>query len=194
MGYKDLIKGKLGVEHNNGLMTEVQYLKIGELLELNSPCNFLVFGLGNDSLIWNEINKDGKIIFLEDDMEWCDKFKDSGLNIHNIKYTTKIEDWESIKFNTDLLKLDLPQEVMDETWDVILVDAPLGHQPPKPYKGPGRMQSIYMASQLLRVGGVCIVDDWRRQVEKTYGNYFFGSKNLSGVVEEKVAFYRKESE
>ena len=43
--------------------------------------------------------------------------------------------------------MELPNDVTGVEWDVIFVDGPLGHNPPRPYKGPGRMKSIYAAHQ-----------------------------------------------
>ena len=188
MNYKELItdfknKGK-------GLMTLEQYLKCGELINIMSPCNLLVFGTGEDSTIWNEINKDGETVFLEDDKEWADKFRED-VTVYDVEYHTKVEDYEKIGFDEEKLEMDLPKEVTNKEWDVVLVDAPLGHQPPRPYKGSGRMSSIYMGYKLLKKDGVGIIDDYGRHVEKSYSQHFFGKDNLMGIVENKLAFYKK---
>ena len=180
--------------HNfsKGLMSSPQYYEIGYALELLAPCNFLVFGLGQDAHAWAELNKGGRTVFLEDDIEWIDKFSETELEIYPIKYTTKVEDHEKINFSdTDKLFLEMPNSIEGENWDLILVDAPLGHQPPRPYKGPGRMQSIYNAHRLLKDNGICIVDDMGRFVENTYTKHFFGEEGLIKVVENKIAIVKK---
>ena len=62
----------------HGLMSQAQYLKIIEILLQKAPCKLLVFGLGNDSYLWNKINKDGTSYFIEDNQDWIKKF--NGLN------------------------------------------------------------------------------------------------------------------
>jgi len=170
MSYRNFIKKLREMKSKNlGLMSEEQYMNIGYVMNILSPCNILVFGLGEDSYLWNDINKEGKTVFLEDDIEWSNKFNNSNLEIHNITYTTFVGDHENINFDDKKLnELKLPDSVEKEGWDIIIVDAPLGHGPPgRPYKGPGRMQSIYKAYKLLKPGGICIIDDMKRFVEQS---------------------------
>ena len=87
--------------------------------------------------------------------------------------------------------MELPKDITDVEWDIIFVDGPLGHNPPRPFKGPGRMKSIYAAHSLLGGGGVCVVDDMGRIIESVYAHHFFGSENLYGLVEGKVGFFTK---
>ena len=60
MNYKELV-----AKHGNGLMTRVQYEEIAKELEPYCPCNLLVFGLGEDSYLWQNLNINGLTIFLE---------------------------------------------------------------------------------------------------------------------------------
>jgi hypothetical protein len=36
-------------------------------------CRLLVFGLGNDTPFWNQMNSEGRSTFLEDDRSWFEK-------------------------------------------------------------------------------------------------------------------------
>lgn len=188
--YKTFIKEMKGKGY--GLMSEHQYISIADLLSTYVPCNCLVFGLGYDSLLWDIMNKHGTTVFLEDDKIWIKKMSDSfdlcG-EIVRVNYTTKVQDYESIGYDPDLLRLQLPDNVRNVLWDFILVDAPLGHQPPRPFKGPGRMSSIFEAHRLLKANGIVVVDDMTRNVERTYANRFFGSDNLFKEVDGKLGFY-----
>lgn len=175
-----------------GLMSLNQYASIGYAISMKTPCNLLVFGLGEESKHWHNLNKDGKTVFIEDNINWISKFKDENLTIQECIYTTLAEDHELIGFDKNKLDLLLPDSITGEDWDIIIVDAPLGHGPPgRPYKGPGRMQSIFSAYQLLKKGGICIVDDMKRTIESKYSLHFFGEENLLNLIEGKVAIFKK---
>lgn len=176
-------------KQKKGLMSKKQYLAISRKLIHASPCNLLVFGLGEDSYLWDKINNDGVTIFLEDSAEWIAKTNDGSLTVKQVKYNTEISEYPEIGFNEEKLKLDLPDEVRNLDYDFIIVDAPLGHQPPRPYKGPGRMSSIYTASKLLKFGGTAVVDDMGRMVEEMYAFHYFGKKNLVQLIEKKVGIF-----
>ena len=130
-------------------MSKKQYIEIAKMLKRVAPCNLLVFGLGEDSYLWSQINKGGQTYFLEDSLDWINKINDGSLQVKHVKYTTKIEEHREIGFDNKKLDIVLPEEVSNLQYDFVIVDAPLGHQPPRPFKGPGRMSSIYTASKLL---------------------------------------------
>ena len=164
-------------KQNKGLMSKKQYLAVAKKLSEASPCNLLVFGLGEDSYLWNEINNGGVTFFLEDSADWISKINDGSLMVRHIKYNTEVSKHLEMGFDEEKLELDLPDEVQNLEYDFIIVDAPLGHQPPRPYKGPGRMSSIYTASKLLKFGGTAVIDDMGRPVEEKYAFHYFGKRN-----------------
>jgi len=189
MGFAELIK-KMKAQ-GKGLMSMGQYMAVGHVVDALSPCNFLVFGLGEDASVWDDINVGGRTVFLEDDVDWISKFKDQELEIYDVVYDTKAEDHKTVGFDVEKLAMHLPPEVAAVEWDAIFVDGPLGHNPPRPYKGPGRMQSIYAAHSLLKEGGICMIDDMAREIESTYSRHFFGAHNLHAVIENKVGIFTK---
>jgi hypothetical protein len=176
-----------------GLMTETQYNFAAQEINKIQPCNLLIFGLGEDALIWQNINSRGRTIFIEDDKDWIQEFVDTDLEIYNVSYNTRAEDHKNINFDLQLLEMNLPKEVTSMSWDIIFVDGPLGHNPPRPYKGPGRMKSIYAAYTLLKTGGVCIIDDMGRSIESRYSFHFFGENNMYQLIEDKLGFFKKVS-
>ena len=189
--YLDLI-GRLK-EEGKGLMSFDQYLYSAMVVRLLAPCNFLVFGLGQDSPLWAELNEGGRTVFLEDDADWISQFDSENLEIHNVQYQTKAEDYKSIGFREDILQMELPDTIKDTQWDLVFVDGPLGHNPPsRDFKGPGRMQSIFTAHQLLRENGICMIDDIGRNIETKYASHYFGQKNCLLVIEDKVAIFKKD--
>lgn len=178
-------------KQKKGLMSKKQYLRISKKLTDLSPCNLLVFGLGEDSYLWKKINNMGKTIFLEDSREWIDTINDGTLNVEHVVYQTLVENHKEVGFNSEKLEISITNNVSDIKYDFIIVDAPLGHQPPRPFKGPGRMSSIYMAYKLLKKGGIVVIDDMNRPVENEYANYYFGKENLIDLIESKVGIYKK---
>ncbi|KAF1870198.1 hypothetical protein Lal_00017779 [Lupinus albus] len=136
------------------------------VLQKKSPCNFLVFGLGHDSLMWTSLNYGGRTMFLEEDKSWIEKITQElpSLESYHVVYDTKVhqadelmkvgmEDEGDCKKVTDprfskcqLSHKGFPSEVYDIEWDVIMVDAPTGY-----FDGaPGRMSAIYTAGLIAR--------------------------------------------
>lgn len=155
-------------------------LKVDELVLIikvleKKPCNFLVFGLGNDTPLWLKVNKKGTTIFIEDLKGWFDKFKTKyKVDAYLVKYKTKRRDWKKLLKEPSKLFLKLSKKIMNTKWDVILVDAPRGWKEEQ----PGRMQSIYIASKLIKKKGDVFVHDCWREVESVYSNKFLLKKNL----------------
>ncbi|CAN8239356.1 unnamed protein product [Cochlearia groenlandica] len=137
-----------------------------KVLDKISPCNFLVFGLGHDSLMWASLNHKGRTIFLDEDESWIHQISEKfpSLESYHVNYTTMVKDAAALlvaakdnkecrRVTTDLrvskceLALtDLPEVVYETVWDLIMVDAPTGFHE----EAPGRMSAIYMAGMIAR--------------------------------------------
>ncbi|KAL5778739.1 hypothetical protein ACOSQ2_009476 [Xanthoceras sorbifolium] len=135
------------------------------VLERKSPCNFLVFGLGHDSLMWAALNHGGRTVFLEEDKSWIEqiKAKQPTLESYHVVYDTKVTQADALmeigtgdqdcktvsdpRFSKCQLSLKgFPSEIYDVEWDLIMVDAPTGY-----FDGaPGRMTAIYTAGLMAR--------------------------------------------
>ncbi|KAM3288225.1 glucuronoxylan 4-O-methyltransferase 3 [Capsicum chacoense] len=135
------------------------------VLEKKSPCNFLVFGLGHDSLMWTGLNHGGRTVFLEEDKSWIEQIQSQlpSLESYHVIYDTRItqadELMETGMSNQDCKEVidpgvskcqlalkGLPQQVLDIDWDLIMVDAPTGWHD----GAPGRMSAIYTAGLIAR--------------------------------------------
>ncbi|KAJ0025949.1 hypothetical protein Pint_07502 [Pistacia integerrima] len=134
------------------------------VLEKKSPCNFLVFGLGHDSLMWTSLNHGGRTVFLEEDKAWIDQIKEKlpTLESYHVEYDTKVHQAEDLmkigvgndckavsdpRFSKCRLALKgFPSDVYDTDWDLIMVDAPTGYHD----EAPGRMSAIYTAGLMAR--------------------------------------------
>ncbi|KAM0066521.1 putative glucuronoxylan 4-O-methyltransferase [Helianthus debilis subsp. tardiflorus] len=135
------------------------------VLNKKSPCNFLVFGLGHDSPMWAALNHGGRTVFLEEDKSWIQQIQSKFPNLesYHVVYDTKVsrasdlmdigkqkeckvvEDPRVSKCELSM-KGNLPDEVYEVEWDLIMVDAPTGYHD----EAPGRMKAIYTAGLIGR--------------------------------------------
>lgn len=168
------------------------------------PCNFLVFGLGNDSPMWAAFNPTGYTLFLEEDLSWYNKvMKDTPfLNAKYVKYSTKLRQADNLlanyrkepkclpkegyvkdNRNCKLALWNMPEEVYRREWDLIMVDAPKGYFA----EAPGRMAAIWTAAIMARGrkknGDTDVfLHDVNRRVEKGFANEFLCEKyKVNGV-------------
>ena len=165
----------------NGIQLSHEELRvILEAVREKAPCNFLVFGLGNDSAVWLRINRGGNTVFVEDDERWLQKVVKSNRRIkaHLVDYLTRRTQWEELLESPGLLDMPLPDEIEREKWDVILVDAPAGWNDGT----PGRMKSIFLSSRLADISSDVFVHDCDRQIEKIYCDRFLKRENLKAEV------------
>nr|XP_027113274.1 glucuronoxylan 4-O-methyltransferase 1 [Coffea arabica] len=161
-----------------------------KILEKKSPCNFLVFGLGHDSLMWSALNYGGRTIFLEEDESWIEQIKRRFpmLESYHVSYDSKVNQADELlevgkgpectpvadpRYSMCQLALKgLPSEVYEIKWDLIMVDAPTGYYD----EAPGRMTAIYTAGMMARnrEDGVTdvFVHDVNRDVEDKFSRAF----------------------
>jgi len=173
----------------NGIQFSISQLKdIITTVKTNTPCNFLIFGLGNDSLLWSSLNKGGKTIFLEDNKYWFQKInrRFKGIKSFLVNYNTRRKDWKKLLENKSYLNMSLPDDIEKEKWDIILVDAPAGFRD----EHPGRMKSIFISSKLIKALGDVFVHDCNREVEDVYCNEFLRKENLIRETKGKISRLR----
>lgn len=175
-----------------------------DVLSATAPCNFLIFGLGRDSLMWASLNPRGTTLFLEEDPQWVQTvLKDAPtLTADTVKYRTQLSEADELLSHYQQepdcsgkksflrgnekcrLALNmLSDKVYDTEWDMIMVDAPRGYFP----QAPGRMAAIYSAAVMARnrkKSGVThvFVHDVNRKVEKRYAEMFLCKKYLVKAV------------
>jgi hypothetical protein len=160
-------------------LTVEQISSVIEKVEVSS--HLLVFGVGKDTKVWlNAGNKDGRTLFLEDSAEWRDlvalevspQFPE--LDVRLVDYDCNMTEAFTIYMgHEDKLMESFPPYLHGTLWDVILVDAPRGYND---HRNPGRMKSIYWASQLIKPGGHVFVHDIPREIEDQFSRVYLEEK------------------
>ena len=133
----------------------------------------LVFGLGYDSKMWYNGNKN--TYFIENNDRYIN------LNINDIpksniiKYKYKninVKD-SFTKTSDDINKYVIPEKIKNlGSFDIIIIDGPEGWNP---YK-PGRLIPYYWATLLSKKGTIIYGDDSSRKLENYCINKFFKDK------------------
>ena len=102
-----------------------EYVEITHVINQRSPCNVLIYGLGNDSDLYMKINPEGNNIFVETDREWIQKASKKvpvDNIIHHVFQTSVKQSLENKCTSTYILSNYL--HLYD--WNVIIVDGPRG--------------------------------------------------------------------
>lgn len=162
------------VASNPGQATVEEYTLVYRVLAARVPCRLLVFGVGRDTPLWLDVNRGGTTVFLEDVKRWADFAREAspGSTVYHVDYgLTRRFLWPLMRRLAPerLMMRDLPAEVLETSWDVILVDAPRGTR----WSAPGRMKSVYTASVLgAKSGADVFVHDCHRAVERESADQF----------------------
>lgn len=145
----------------NVQMHEQELHHLLSVLESKRPCNLLVFGMGNDSILWFEANRGGQTLFVEDDQYWDRVIRERHPSLQSVHvlYGTRAADWQEDVERAPALVLPAP--VSGHAWDLILVDGPAAYKPEK----PGRVQSVLAARKLVAANGSIMVHDCDRRAE-----------------------------
>ncbi|TKY55336.1 Glucuronoxylan 4-O-methyltransferase 2 [Spatholobus suberectus] len=178
-------------------LTEKEFKVLSDLIALKSPCNLLIFGFQPQYLILSSMNAAGSTIFLDDDPDKISKVRINSNNTHIYKLEYNLPAKEAFKLlkharknpsaclpnprflqksKCKLALKNLPSQVYEKNWDVMVVDGPGGDSP----ESPGRMGSIYTASVLARAGNTSdvVVHDVDRMIEKWFSWEFLCDENL----------------
>ncbi|KAE8721756.1 1-deoxy-D-xylulose 5-phosphate reductoisomerase [Hibiscus syriacus] len=182
---------------NETLLTPKELMLVSNLITSKAPCNLLVFGLQSQYLDLASMNAGGITLFLEDDLYRISKIKSDSnrTRIYKVKYQVPAKKaYKLLKHargnpacnpsinllqqsSCKLALTDLPKQVYELKWDVVVVDGPIGDTP----DAQGRMSTIYTASMLARAAGNTtnvMVHDVHRTIEKWFSWEFLCEENM----------------
>lgn len=178
-------------------LTKKEFKVLSNLIAHKSPCNLLIFGFQPQYLTLSSMNAAGSTVFLEDDPDKISKVKinSNSTQIYKIEYNMPAKEAYKLlkdarqnsacalmspkmlrKSKCKLALKNLPAEVYEKNWSVLVIDGPSGDS----LESPGRMAPIYTASILARAGNVSdvVVHDVNRTIEKWYSWEFLCDENL----------------
>jgi len=179
------------VDSNPCQMSTAEYTTIYELVAAHSPCNLLVYGVGNDTQLWCDANKGGNTVFAEDSHEWIEKvrsqFASFSPDIRKCSYSSRVADYSSLIIPPRRIR-QMPEWIRSNKCDVIIIDGPMGYLP----HHPGRLQPILWAARLSEELGIeadVFVHDSDRALERLAGLRFLGSTRFCSMTD-RLAHYR----
>ncbi|HEX5105671.1 MAG TPA: hypothetical protein VFV87_17750, partial [Pirellulaceae bacterium] len=150
---------------SRGQMSPRQYFRVVlELLE-RGPCNLLVVGAGRDTELYVRANAGGRTVVLERHARWIDEVRHLDCEVVQVAYTTRIADGPQEPCS---LPEGLPAGLLDEKWDVILIDGPEGNRG----ESPGRQQSVLLARELAHTGTTVFLHDYDRPAERAVASRY----------------------
>ncbi|OVA09541.1 putative polysaccharide biosynthesis protein [Macleaya cordata] len=177
-------------------LTVKEFQLLTRIISLRVPCNLLVFGIEPQSLLLSSLNAGGTTIFLEDNPEKLQGIRkiNKGTRMYKIEHHAAAKEAYKLlqharvnpgcapqagplqSSRCQLALTQLPKEIYELKWDVVVVDGPSGDRP----EAPGRMAAIYTASMIARAGNNTdvLVHDVDRMIEKWFSWEFLCHENL----------------
>jgi hypothetical protein len=150
-----------GRGHN---LSTAQVVRVAREVFARAPCRLLVFGAGDDTRLWALLNAGGRTVVLEDQPDWLEAGRQAveglaGAACLPVQYASQL----GVPMPCPAPPEGLPDGLLAEPWDVILVDGPFAYK-----AGPGREQSIHAAAlaRAAHPSATVFVHDYDRAWER----------------------------
>lgn len=154
---------------NNILLGRYQASVIAlQIFRLRRSCNFLIFGCGNDSILWAELNKYGNTVFLESSDNWKNKVLSAHPQL-NIEIYDVGENTVADSLADNIQYLPQPEIMRKFKYDLIFIDGPTGYN----NSCPGRALPIIWTKEIVCAHTNVFIDDYERPIEYKYFNSYF---------------------
>lgn len=182
------IFAEIGGQPNSCSLEE--YCAWARHLRALSSCRLLIFGVGRDSVAWQEINQGNTTLFLENNEDWIERVRTQAGDAHirSLVYAQPYEEWAAEKFSGEAVVLPtMESPPFDGTWDCAFVDAPWGPT-------FGRHQSTHAATRAVRPGGLVALHDCEREREQTVCRVLLEERDFTLLEEvERLRIYQAPS-
>lgn len=167
-------------KHEHVQLSDLQIMWVADMLHLahsvnkNKP-NLLVFGVGNDSPMWSQVNCIGRTVFVEDDEEWIKVISSRfpSLEVHHVNYNSSVSRASDFFLNPVEMSIT---SVDSECFDVILIDGPKGFA----VEQPGRLIPAYYSykkAQTCDIATVIFLHDVERPTEQMIAEKLFSQQD-----------------
>lgn len=202
---KSIVRALVHYASNSNNTDHMSYTDIKQIADVlqkcQNPCNFLIFGLTPETLLWKALNANGRTVFIDENRYYAAQIEEKypEVEAYDVQYTTKLTEAkeliaaakeqvrnecrpvQNLLFSECKLGLnDLPNQFYEVDWDIILVDGPRGYWP----EAPGRMSAIFTAGVLARSKKNgnhkthVFVHDFNQAVDRTTSDEFLCKENL----------------
>ncbi|KAL3583761.1 hypothetical protein D5086_014822 [Populus alba] len=84
-------------------MSHAEIKPISDVLrKCSSPCNFLVFGLTHETLLWKALNHNGRTVFIEENRYYAAYYEElhPEIDVFDVQYTTKMKEMRELIAST----------------------------------------------------------------------------------------------
>lgn len=164
-------------------MSPAQYFRIALEVLGRAPCRLFIVGAGHDTEMYVRANSRGRTLVVESDGRWLEEINKLGCETALVTYDTQLK---APPLDPCSIPKGIPPSVLEEPWDVIIIDGPEGWYP----AAPGRQQSIFLAANLAKAGTLVFLHDYERPLETAFASKYLKMPDETYGDERVLAVFR----